>query len=613
MRGRGGIQGGAASPRRVFLFFLIPFLLFPPEAALSDLGPADVLLLVNAQSNTSRYIAQMYRWYYPAIENWQILELNGLADCSGPNSTAVHEIITREQYDTLIADPVRSYLLAIGQESAVKVIITTAGMPYRIEDTKPAFGGVVYPGGSDWTIVMNSEEQVNAASVESELTCLWYAGYGTNPCAIENRIVNPYQGYRSGFDLFDRPMPFADDLTWSYPLSLKPGIAPPHMEGTRYGYGTINRRFGPGHMYLVCRLDGPKELGKSAVFSVREMLERARRAGHDQYGVNPNQAVVVLDDAPKASSGDLDYNRIFNLHDNTVLFWEYVEGQPYPPDAYGNCVKNDYVEAFNNLAVDYYEENSFYMGFSPDTHQLPVVLDYRNYIASDQSDLDCLLPYFPDRVQPQGVIAFGCYGMNGDEGRTKTYLSTGGEDGGRLFSFLNGAVFTSLESFNAVTLFRNVSTTQAKIVDFIDVGGSGAIGYAFEPQSDAAVDSQFLFYNLLADRDQDYRADMTFVEAAYTAIPYLSWSEVVIGDPLMRVRYGPGQDAAWSPNLADVDLNESVNSVDIQIVRWFYGGQLETEDIDKFNKYYDLCDLDRNGIINSVDIAIVRYLYGTVY
>jgi hypothetical protein len=611
MQGRGGIRRGAINPQRVFLFFLIPFLL-SSITAFSELGPSDVLILVNAQSHTSRYIAKMYRLYYPAIQDWQILELTGLPDCSGPTSTAAQEIITRTQYNTLIAEPVRSYLLANGLENTIKVIITTAGMPYRIEDTKPNFANVIYPGGSDYTIVMNAEEQVNAASVESDLTCLWYLEYGNNPCPIENRIVNPYQGCRSSFSLFERDVPFSDDLTWSFAISLKPGVASPYMEGTRYGYGTINRKFGPGRMLLVSRLDGPKNQGKSAVFSVRAMLERAARASNPAMGVNPAQAIVVLDDAPQAPSGNIDNNRVFNLNSTSVNFWEYEEGQPVP-DASGNCVKNDYVEAFNMLASEYYAEGSLYFGFSQDTRQLPVILDYRSRICTSAADFASLYTYQPNRKEPQGVIGFACFGMNGDEGRAKTYLSTGGAGGGVLFNFLNGAVFTSLESFNAVTFFSDVQTSQCKIIDFISVGGTGAIGHSFEPQSDAAIDNQFLYSNLLADRDQDGRADLTFAEAAYSAIPYLSWTEVVIGDPLMRIAYGPGQNTSWVYNMGDINLDKIVNSMDVFCVRLFFGGQLNSAEEQYFQLYYDLCDVDQNGLINALDVTIVRYLFGYVY
>lgn len=608
MEKRGGRRRGAV---QVYLVFGL-FFLFLSGFLHAALGPSDVLILVNAQSRTSRYIAKMYRWYYPAIQDWQVVLLEGLADCSGPNSTAADEILTREQYNNLIAGPVRSYLLAHGIEKQIKVIITTAGMPYRIEDTKPNFANVIYPGGSNWQIVMSAECQVDAASVESELTCLWYLEEGNNPCPIENRIVNPYQGCRSGFDLFERQMPYADDLVWSFAWSRKPGVDDPYMEGTAYGYGTINRRFGPGRMYLVSRLDGPKNQGKSAVFSVRAMLERAKRASSPQYGVNPQQAVVVLDDAPKAPSGDLDYNRVFNLHDSSVNFWEY-QGVPWPPDAYGNCAKNDYVEAFNSLSVDYFAEGSLYFGALPETNFLPVILDYRERKSFASAELALLDIYFPGRTAAQGVIGFSCFGMNGDEGRAKTYLLNGGADGGVLFLFLNGAVFTSLESFNAVTMFSDVSTTQAKIIDFIQAGGTAAIGHSFEPQSDAAIDNQFLYSNLLADRDGDGRADLTFVEAAWSAIPYLSWSEVVIGDPLMRIAYGPGQPKPWNCLFADTNMDKVVNFMDVYILYYCYGGILNSVEDEWYEKYYDLADVDKNAVVNSMDLYIIRYLYSTIY
>ncbi len=612
MRNRREIGFGGSCVRGVCPFPLYVFLLFFVFISIvsADLGPENVLILVNQNSATSQYVVKMYREYYPSIQDNQVLQLSGLADCSGPTSTAANEIITRDVYNSCIAEPVRQHLLDHELLDQVMVIVTTAGVPYRIEDTKSGFANVVYPGGSDWTIVMNAEEQVDAASVESELTCLWYSDYGSNPAGLQNRIVNPYQGCRSQFDLFARDLPSGDAMNWCYALSLKPGVAPPYMEGTPYGYGTINRKFGPGHMYLVCRLDGPKQQGKSAIFAVREILERSSRASVPTLGVNPNQAAAMLDDAPLAPSGNFDYNRVFNLNNSTAVFWEYVGGQPSPPDAYGNCVKDDYVEAFNNLAIEYYEESSLYMGFSPDMHQLPVILDYRNYVSSNQSDLNSLYPYFPNRVEPQGVIVYSCFGTNGDEGRNKDYLFVGGVEGGPPFTLVNGAVFTSLESFNAVTMFSDQTTSQAKIVDFIEIGGSGAIGHAFEPQADAAIDNGFLFYNLLADRDQDNIADLTFVEAAYSAIPYLSWSEVAIGDPLMRICYGPGEDQVWEPITGDVNRDGVVNIRDMVSLRNLNlsGGNPGLYDSipEKRERYYDLCDLNQDGCNNIRDIVVLR-------
>jgi hypothetical protein len=195
---------------------------------------------------------------------------------------------------------------------------------------------------------------------------------------------------------------------------------------------------------------------------------------------------------------------------------------------------------------------------------------------------------------------------------------TNGLNGGPLFSLANGAVFTSIESFNGLTMFSNLQTApvaHGKIVDFITIGGTGAIGHAFEPVSDAIIDNLYFFYNLFADHtgpngQPDGYADLTFVEAVFTGIPYLSWSEVVIGDPLMRVAYGPGGEA-WSPFHGDVNRDDKVDIVDVSTVRWCNGGALYSDDPGLRNKYIDLCDFNCDGKIDTTDVSIVRYYNGT--
>jgi len=622
MKKRGGwnrFVGGDSCGVRAFSLLFISLIFISAPFAQADLGPDNVLILVNSDSVTSQYIAKMYCEYYPAIGDDQVLELSGLPDCSGPASTAADEIITRDVYNTCIAEPVRQHLIDNNLLDQIMVIVTTAGMPYRIEDTNPAYGGVVAPASSNPTIVADHEHDIDAASVESELTCLWYGDYGANPVGLKNRIVNPYQGCRSQFDLFAREMPDANDLLWSYAWSRKSGIADPRMEGEQYGYGTVNRNFGPGHTYLVCRLDGPKNQNKSAVFAVRKMLERSKRASAMSSGVNPNQAVIVIDDAPSSPFGNVDNNRVFNLHDNSVDFWVYSGGAFVVPDAYGNRVSNDYVEAFFNL-IDIAQMQyigDLYFGTSDSIHGIPVLEDFRDYQCTAAYGFDFLSGYFPDREAIQGVIAFCCYGRNGDEGRNQEYLLNGGPGGQVLYSMVNGAVFTSIESFNALTMFFDATTTQAKIIDFIEIGGSGAIGHAFEPQEDAVIDNEFFFFNLMADESgpggvPDDVADLTFAEAAWTGIPYLSWSEVVIGDPLMRISYGPGEAEAWEQFPGDVNRDDRVNIFDIAIVRSKNGGMLNSANPVIRDKYSDLCDLNKDGRINIFDIAIVRSLNGTM-
>ena len=92
--------------------------------------------------------------------------------------------------------------------------------------------------------------------------------------------------------------------------------------------------------------------------------------------------------------------------------------------------------------------------------------------------------------------------------------------------------------------------------------------------SDAIIDNEFLFYNLLADMDDDGKADLTFIEAAFTAIPYLSWSEVVIGDPLMQIAYGPG-GKVWTLLTGDANNDGIVNYGDMMFTRLHLGARAD--------------------------------------
>ena len=584
-----------------------------PWTAWGDLGPEHVLILVNGGSPTSRYVARLYREYHPGITDSQVLTLSGLADCSGPASTAADEILTRGQYETLIADPVRAYLLDGAYPERweqVRVIVTTAGLPYRIEDS--AYSNVVYPAGSHAPTVVCQEASIDAATVESELTCLWYSNYGSDTFGQMNRMVNPYQGYRgSSVTLFDRVFPGLKDLNWAQAYSTSsPLVQNPVMEGDwptgpwmpPFSFGTTNRRFHAGDMYLTCRLDGPKAQGKSAVFAVRAMLERSRRASDPGRGVNPAKAVAVLDDAPNQSE-DFDRNRTFNLTSG-VNCLRFSTGENQPADAPGVRVVDDYGEAYLQFTGDEPGDEGLCWAEAGVASGMAVVLDRRGGVRTSQADLEAWASSV-GRPAGQQVMLLATYGVNGDEGRNASYLSTGGESGGPLFSQIaNGAVFTSIESFNAVTMFSDVataSTAQGKLVDFLGLGGTAAIGHGFEPQPDAAIDNEFLLYNVLSDENGDGRADLTWVEAAFTALPYVSWSEVVLGDPLMRVAYGPGGEH-WTYLQGDATNDGCVNYADIWYIKGRMGASLYSTNPEPFAQYNDLYDVNQDGYINYADV-----------
>lgn len=592
----------------VFLYIcLLPF------SSFADLEPNDVLILVNQNSPTSRYIAKLYRQYYPDVPQNQVLELSGLTDCSGPSATAEDEIISRTDYDNLIAKPVRDFLAASGLVTKIKVIITTAGMPYRIDDSNPAYDNAIYAGGSNPTIVSGNLPFIDAASVESELTCLWY----TSAFDPKNRMVNVYQGYRqSSICNFERALPDSKTMLWTEAISMS-GNAP-KIEGENewsfpITYGAKNRSFNAGDIYLVSRLDGPKNQGQTAIYAVRAMLERAKRASDPSLGgVNPAQAVVVIDDSP---SKDYDNNRIYNL-DGSVNYAVFDPDENQPPDAISINLKNDYDKSYTALTNTASQVSILNANTVECAYSCLAIHDKRYNQRTNQTDLNAYASTDPNRDVYQGIIALATYGYNGDEGSSEHYLLESGPERGPLFNCVNGAVFTSIESLNAVTMFSDISTLpaphhQGKIIDFIEMGGAGAIGHAFEPISEAVIDNLYLHYNLLSDADSDGYADLTFIEAAYTAIPFLSWTEVVIGDPLMKIAYGTG-GKVWKSLTGDANNDGQVVYYDLFYIKIHLGGELNSTNPANFEKYDDLCDINKDGIITYYDLYLAKVNLGTI-
>ena len=127
------------------------------------------------------------------------------------------------------------------------------------------------------------------------------------------------------------------------------------------------------------------------------------------------------------------------------------------------------------------------------------------------------------------LIAYASYGENHDiDGAgenppgTGTYIES--------FTFAAGAMFNTVESYNS-RAFNGLGTLFGleQVSDFIAAGGTFGAGYVFEPFTFTIADNEFLFSNMLVHR-------RCWAEAAYSAIPALSWQHVVVGDPLGRIR-----------------------------------------------------------------------------
>lgn len=587
---------------RTGLYAGLLFAAYAAAASAQSLGPEHVLLVCNDNSLASHYIVELYRQLYPQISEQQVVYLQGLADAAAVPGDPADEIITREDFETYIAQPIRDHLINHELVNQIRLIVTTAGIPYRIEDNN--WPGVIQPAACNGGIVINNVTQITAASVESELAVLFQIDPAL-PAAqrmwLEGRMVNVYQGYRTSMAAWQERDILArrTQMNWTTPWGVGD---PPWMEGTvtASGSGVEDRLFSPADIYLTARLDGPRTVTRSPIFAVGVMLDRARLASNPAVGVNPSRVRLVMDDAPSAPY-DLDRNRAFNTDGEPEPpddYLPYLTNPPFetPPDMSNPLSRDDMARAF--LALTGQEH-------TPEVINLQSVLGI-GHLKVLYDHTDGMVNSGAREIGDRTCLALITFGVNGDDDRGPRYLLTGGPEGEPLFRYPPGACFTAHESYNAVTLFTSSWVGQGMIAEFIETGGTAAIGHAFEPFADGIIDAEFFFPALVTDADGDDRADLTAVEAFFSGLPFLSWTGVCIGDPLMRLAYNRAANVVINPTPipGDCDLNGYVNVTDLTICVSAYGTQLGEP------LYDHQADIDQSLSVDYTDFVAVVEHYG---
>lgn len=522
------------------------------EAGWAAISEDRVLILVNNASSSSQYVAAKYCQYHPGIPSENVVYLSGLADIT----SSTGEMISRADFETFIAQPLRQYLRDHNLVDHIWVIITTAGLPYRIKDT--VYTDVVYAHGSNATTVLNHITEIDAASVESELAVLWQIDPALDPnhrAPLASRIVNPYHGYISPMSEF-----CTDRQILSRREAFKFGC--PTADWSRVYEGqqfntyraTGGRQFCVKDMYLVARLDGPRAASLLPDMYISRMLESASRVSDPNnpkfHGFDPVWSAVIIDDKATGSVSDNDiwYNAGAAIGRDTPPE-QYLTAQTYPtpPNVTSSGTsRDDYRYAYRSLVsspndtIPLPDPNVGIVAEAMGSGRLlgPVLYDPTNLLVSQAID-----PNY-------GVVALCSFGIH-QSGVIANYLLSGGPNSVQLFRPVYGAIFNSTESYNAVTFFTDANiptySLQGKIWQWIYIGGSGALGHVFEPLSNSVPDNDLLFFNYFRDADHDGVGDMTFIEAAYSSIPYLSWTTVVVGDPLMRIHRVLGSGPGWDP------------------------------------------------------------------
>jgi uncharacterized protein (TIGR03790 family) len=148
-----------------------------------------------------------------------------------------------------------------------------------------------------------------------------------------------------------------------------------------------------------------------------------------------------------------------------------------------------------------------------------VVVDRTDRVLKDRTD----------------VIGYASWGSN-DPARKDRFLG---------FKWLPGAIMTEYVSTNGRTFkrppdtwkignnWRDKSTSwadspQSLIADYLVEGVTGAAGHVYEPYLHATPRPDLLLPSYFKGRN--------LAESYYVSIPFLSWQNVVVGDPLCRLR-----------------------------------------------------------------------------
>jgi len=539
---------------RNFLVSILIGLFLWAGVSFAGISENDILIVVNNNSPLSIAAKDKYRTYHPGVPADQVVYLDGIPDANSPEK----EIITRSNFEELIASPIRQFLIDNDLVNDILVILTTAGLPYRIECTN--YPNVIKPYASNGADVVNHTDEITAATVESELAILWLidpnladADDPNCQCPLVGALINPYHGYIDSFSMAGTRDMLNRRLNFRYNTSA------PYMDDYRvwegqtfsiYGIPLTGRALSARDIYLVCRFDVPHEWFWNPTIYMDRMLESAARVSDPEspnyHGYDPAWSLIVLD----AKSGGSDathrwYNiggtyNVYTGPENLPTFASY----PAPPSPGSSGI---YRYHFDNT-YEYLEQ----AGYGPDYG--PNVTDGNYAIEISPNTVGGVMLYDPENTLMNygwdanyGCISYFGFGIH-QAGTEPNYIHQGGPNNDKFQQPVYGSVFNTWESYNCTTFFPNAPFGQYErhglLADWLAIDGSAGIGHAFEPMGYAVAGNGLLMWNYLKDLDGDGVGDMCFIEAAYSAIPYLSWATVVVGDPLMRIHVeegvGPG-------------------------------------------------------------------------
>ncbi|HZW06545.1 MAG TPA: hypothetical protein VFF65_05430, partial [Phycisphaerales bacterium] len=394
--------------------------------------------------------------------------------------------ITYTQFKASFRTPLRTWLNTNDPLGRIRCIVLTKGIPHRIQDTdSPVIGDDPLNNVTEF-----SAGDVTCASVDSELSLLQLnLDNGENgnrgDSFADGMIANPYHDQSLPINAWPTRQR-RNNRFFDWQLIASHGTGVVALSRTVPSVQVLT----PGDIYLVCRLDG------HTVADVFAMIDRAQ-----QNVVNADTAVMVLDESRS--------NGVADASPNTEL---------------DNDDVNDGVTSYMHIGDDYERTRDQLLA---DGRVATANIVYNKDAAPAGYIVGPRINYGGGIVVADPVTLLSSEASN-------TLGAPPGNSGQTLpLSFNWGPMgcYTSIESFNG-RQFLGLSAWlgQSSIADALSVAGGAtfAVGNVYEPYAFTMPDSEVIARNF-------YRGRLSWVEAAWSSMPALSWQQIVVGDPLARV------------------------------------------------------------------------------
>ena len=499
-------------------------------AARAQLRPDEVLVIYDSRSADSKAVAEYYAGsaavpggvggLHGARAGVQTFDLATSGQPLAPSGN-----ISYANFDTQIRNPIRAYLLASGQAQTIRCLVTTKGMPHRVQDTTNPSAG----DDPNALVTEYSNSDATMASLDTELTMLWISldqneAGGAADSRADGVVQNPY---------WQQSTPIRTTLNTNnrvIKVFSANGTGPTWVP---VGTNGSSSRLSPGDLYLVSRLDGP---------TVADVQGEIDRASHIYY--DASTMVTLLDESASNGVADAGAN---NELDNSA------SGFPLLRDA------DDYEITRDEQLAD---------------HRFPPAFSMYNALSgAGQFFVGPRYSWTSGILVSQPVVLVASYGAN-HAGRPSTTTGTAADTiYASSFNYPNGAIFNTIESYNGRDfggLGQIPAIRQQQAAAFLASGGTFAVCNVWEPLADTVPDNRYLSRNFV-------RGNLSWVEAAWTSLPALSWQQMVVGDPLARA-FRSSEDInhdgrvtaddlyAWEAAPTDVNGDGSTNAADRQYV-----------------------------------------------